>query len=186
MPLQFGEGLDETFRFHLDSSLSLLLAFASRGSNPPISLINFGEGLDETFRFHLDSSPSLLLAFASRGSNPPISLINFGEGGIRTPGTGFSPYTRLAIEHLRPLGHLSNFGERVDESYGFIWIHPVSLLAFASIRFESLKPLSNLKLRRERDSNPRTPFSVSGFQDQRLQPLGHLSVSKTTTASIPP
>ena len=30
-----------------------------------------------------------------------------GEGGIRTLGTGLSPYTRLAGEHLRPLGHLS-------------------------------------------------------------------------------
>ena len=29
--------------------------------------------------------------------------------------------------------------------------------------------------RRERDSNPRTPFEVNGFQDRRLKPLGHLS-----------
>ena len=30
--------------------------------------------------------------------------------------------------------------------------------------------------RRERDSNPRNGFPFSGFQDRRLQPLGHLSV----------
>ena len=29
--------------------------------------------------------------------------------------------------------------------------------------------------RRGRDSNPRTPFEVNGFQDRRLKPLGHLS-----------
>ena len=30
-----------------------------------------------------------------------------GEGGIRTPGTGFSPYNGLANRRLKPLGHLS-------------------------------------------------------------------------------
>src|SRR6266699_6142844 len=30
--------------------------------------------------------------------------------------------------------------------------------------------------RRERDSNPRNGFPFNGFQDRRLQPLGHLSV----------
>ena len=29
--------------------------------------------------------------------------------------------------------------------------------------------------RRKRDSNPRTSYPVNGFQDRRLQPLGHLS-----------
>jgi hypothetical protein len=29
--------------------------------------------------------------------------------------------------------------------------------------------------RRKRDSNPRTPSDVNGFQDRRLQPLGHSS-----------
>jgi hypothetical protein len=32
-----------------------------------------------------------------------------------------------------------------------------------------------LNWRRERDSNPRYGFPYSGFQDRRLQPLGHLS-----------
>src|SRR5208337_5697183 len=32
---------------------------------------------------------------------------NGGEGGIRTPGTGFSPYNGLANRRLQPLGHLS-------------------------------------------------------------------------------
>ena len=35
-----------------------------------------------------------------------------GEGGIRTPGTGFSPYNGLANRRLQPLGHLS--GDRLD------------------------------------------------------------------------
>jgi hypothetical protein len=30
--------------------------------------------------------------------------------------------------------------------------------------------------RRKRDSNPRTSYPVNGFQDRRLQPLGHSSV----------
>ena len=29
--------------------------------------------------------------------------------------------------------------------------------------------------RRGRDSNPREPFDPNGFQNRRLQPLGHLS-----------
>src|SRR5262245_22903797 len=29
--------------------------------------------------------------------------------------------------------------------------------------------------RRKRDSNPRTSYPVNGFQDRRLQPLGHSS-----------
>jgi hypothetical protein len=32
-----------------------------------------------------------------------------GEGGIRTPGTGISPYNRLAICPVQPLQHLSAF-----------------------------------------------------------------------------
>ncbi len=32
-----------------------------------------------------------------------------------------------------------------------------------------------LEWRRKRDSNPRTPFDVNGFQDRRLKPLGHSS-----------
>jgi hypothetical protein len=31
--------------------------------------------------------------------------------------------------------------------------------------------------RRRRDSNPRDPFESNGFQDRRLQPLGHSSGS---------
>jgi hypothetical protein len=31
-----------------------------------------------------------------------------GESGIRTRGTGLSPYTGLANRRLQPLGHLSN------------------------------------------------------------------------------
>jgi hypothetical protein len=31
--------------------------------------------------------------------------------------------------------------------------------------------------RRGRDSNPWKPFDFNGFQDRRLQPLGHLSMA---------
>ena len=34
---------------------------------------------------------------------------------------------------------------------------------------------SKLYWRRKRDSNPRNPFEFNGFQDRRLQPLGHSS-----------
>ena len=34
--------------------------------------------------------------------------------------------------------------------------------------------------RRKRDSNPRTSYPVNGFQDRRLQPLGHSSDSYRT------
>ncbi len=36
--------------------------------------------------------------------------------------------------------------------------------------------------RRKRDSNPRGPFEPCGFQDRRLQPLGHSSVSISLAA----
>ena len=36
-------------------------------------------------------------------------------------------------------------------------------------------PNSFIFWRRKRDSNPRTPSDVNGFQDRRLQPLGHSS-----------
>src|SRR5665647_860368 len=38
-----------------------------------------------------------------------------GEGGIRTLDTGLSPYTPLAGERLRPLGHLSAKGRKIRE-----------------------------------------------------------------------
>src|SRR4051812_4246411 len=34
--------------------------------------------------------------------------------------------------------------------------------------------------RRKRDSNPRTSYPVNGFQDRRLQPLGHSSAFHRT------
>ena len=34
--------------------------------------------------------------------------------------------------------------------------------------------------RRKRDSNPRATFAANGFQDRRLQPLGHSSISNCT------
>jgi hypothetical protein len=45
------------------------------------------------------------------GSKPVYYVyIGYGEGGIRTPGTGFSPYNGLANRRLQPLGHLSAGG----------------------------------------------------------------------------
>ena len=38
-----------------------------------------------------------------------------GEGGIRTLDTGLSPYTPLAGERLRPLGHLSAKGRKIRD-----------------------------------------------------------------------
>ena len=37
------------------------------------------------------------------------------------------------------------------------------------------------KWRRGRDSNPWKPFGFNGFQDRRLKPLGHLSVTPVST-----
>lgn len=36
--------------------------------------------------------------------------------------------------------------------------------------------------RRKRDSNPRTSHPVNGFQDRRLQPLGHSSIFKVANS----
>jgi hypothetical protein len=36
-----------------------------------------------------------------------LKITESGERGIRTPGTGISPYNGLANRRLQPLGHLS-------------------------------------------------------------------------------
>ncbi len=61
------------------------------------------------------NAPQLLPARAGTNRNAKLLLedngLEFeqsgGEGGIRTPGTGFSPYNGLANRRLQPLGHLS-------------------------------------------------------------------------------
>jgi hypothetical protein len=40
-------------------------------------------------------------------SSQPRDRLRGGEGGIRTLGTGISPYNGLANRRLQPLGHLS-------------------------------------------------------------------------------
>ncbi len=40
-----------------------------------------------------------------------------------------------------------------------------------------LRAISHLNWRRKRDSNPRASYPANGFQDRRLQPLGHSSDS---------
>ena len=69
-----------------------------------------------------------------------------GEQGIRTLDTGFSPYTRLAGERLRPT-------------------RPTLHVVFIQQGW-----------RRRWDSNPRDPFEPNGFQDRHLKPLGHPSI----------
>ena len=45
---------------------------------------------------------------STRGSGRSRDRSNNGQGGIRTLGTGNTPYNGLANRPLRPLGHLSN------------------------------------------------------------------------------
>ncbi len=40
------------------------------------------------------------------------------------------------------------------------------------------------KWRRERDSNPRSPFGLSGFQDRLFQPLTHPSAGRTVCSAM--
>ena len=44
-----------------------------------------------------------------------------------------------------------------------------------SAQFKGNKRKPKTDWRRRRDSNPRDPFESNGFQDRRLQPLGHSS-----------
>lgn len=60
-----------------------------------------------------------VLCIAASESLSPVLLEAkqiYGERGIRTLGTDLNPYTRLAGEHLRPLGHLSTFLEILHRS----------------------------------------------------------------------
>jgi hypothetical protein len=48
--------------------------------------------------------------FAAKGEEISLQLrLAGGEGGIRTLGTGVSPYNGLANRRIRPLCHLSDF-----------------------------------------------------------------------------
>ena len=42
-----------------------------------------------------------------------------GEGGIRTPGTGFSPYNGLANRRIQPLCHLSGDHFQLSTVFAF-------------------------------------------------------------------
>ena len=53
-----------------------------------------------------------------------------GEGGIRTLGTGVSPYNGLANRRIRPLCHLS--GERMNEAVALLVYHFYFLQAHVS------------------------------------------------------
>ena len=57
---------------------------------------------------------------------------------------------------------------------------------------EPLRPLGyfstaykNMKLAEREGFDPPVPFDITGFQDQRLQPLGHLSLLEPATNIIP-
>src|SRR6266849_467243 len=52
------------------------------------------------------------------------------------------------------------------------------LRRLTTIRGTYLEPAKRCFWRRRRDSNPRDPFEPNGFQDRRIQPLTHSSVSK--------
>ena len=45
------------------------------------------------------------------------------------------------------------------------------------------KPILSSRVRTERDSNPRTIFTASGFQDRCFQPLNHLSMFPMGTST---
>ena len=72
--------------------------------------------------------------------------MNGGERGIRTPGTPFRAYIRLAGEPIRPLWQLS--------------APNISNLCFFLAEGAGFEPAN---------------LSVNGFQDRRLRPLGHPS-----------
>jgi hypothetical protein len=56
--------------------------------------------------------------------------------------------------------------------------HLSKLRACSTKLSESLREASVVE-RRERDSNPRNPCELNGFQDRRIRPLCHLSVGKS-------
>ena len=89
--------------------------------------------------------------------------IQTGLRGLTSP----SPYTSIKLSGgRRSSSRLSSLG-------GFSsTFRPRS----ARTRFESLSlHLYQTFWRKERDSNPRTACTVTGFQDRRHQPLGHPS-----------
>ena len=47
-----------------------------------------------------------------------------------------------------------------------------------------LDTFNALSWRRKRDSNPRASYPANGFQDRRLRPLGHSSISKLSDFPI--
>src|ERR1700734_2815151 len=62
----------------------------------PFSAVRFAEGLAQW------------AYFAGKGAGNSLRLrLAGGEAGIRTPGTGVSPYNGLANRRIRPLCHLS-------------------------------------------------------------------------------
>jgi hypothetical protein len=89
-----------------------------------------------------------------------------GEGGIRT--LGDLRHTRFPSVRLRPLGHLSE-----DPRTGRRLPYPVD-----GKGGKERAPKRSIKerWRRGRDLNPRWPFNHTGFRNQPIQPLWHLSV----------
>ncbi len=82
-----------------------------------------------------------------------------GERGIRTLGGNLCSHTRLAGEHLRPLGHLSRFFKA------------------AKLRADHLAESSRNYKGGGGGIRTPGPSRVNGFQDRRLRPLGHSSAS---------
>ena len=80
----------------------------------------------------------------NRGTNFSAVKIAGGEGGIRTLGTGVSPYNGLANRRIRPLCHLSSPVD-VHQFITEKWPHFVSV-QFRSLHFGSVPLTAEISL----------------------------------------
>jgi hypothetical protein len=77
----------------------LTVEYAAKYQILDIAFLNFR--LNGVSLFYEMKKPFALLADG-------LLVSNSGEGGIRTRGTGLTPYTGLANQRIRPLCHLSD------------------------------------------------------------------------------
>src|SRR5437868_2085338 len=102
-------------------------------------------------------------------------FIQGGERGIRTLGTVLQ-YTRLASEHLRPLGHLSVCSPTLHTSH------------YSVVNCQGQRSVMASARAAEEEGFEPPALSRCGFQDRCLRPLGHSStkeVDATFSASGP-
>ncbi len=105
-----------------------------------------------------------------------MQIIQLRRGGDSNPRYRFCPYNDLANRRLKPLGHLSLKIICILQ----VTLRPSSNDKDANYPCDLHRQMKMLTIRKERDSNPRTGFPVSGFQDRRLKPLGHPSTIFST------